>query len=62
MLGKTPGDDFRDGKITLSLLGSVVAAGKSIDSLDVEITNGLQQYYRFADVSINVVAPYPTDI
>jgi len=52
----------RDGKINLPLLGTVEAAGKSIDSLDTEITHGLNQYYRFADIAVNIKDAAPREI
>ena len=52
----------RDGKINLSLVGTITAAGKSIDSLDTELTHELNQYFRFADVAVNIRTPAPRTI
>ena len=52
----------RNGKINLPLLGTIHAAEKTIDSLDVEITHGLGNYYRFADVSVNIMASSPRSV
>jgi polysaccharide export outer membrane protein len=52
----------RNGMINIALLGTVQAAGKTIDSLDTELTQALNQYYRFADVSVNLVAQAPRSV
>jgi len=44
----------QDGRINLSLIGSVQAAGKSADELDRDLTNALGTYYRNLDVAVNV--------
>jgi polysaccharide export outer membrane protein len=45
-----------DGRINLSLVGSVQAAGKSAEELDRDITTALAAYYRNLDVAVNVNA------
>lgn len=45
-----------DGKINLSLVGPVQAAGRSASDLDTDITKAFAQYYRNIDVSLNVNA------
>ena len=49
----------RNGKINLPLLGTLHAADKTIDSLDVEITEKFGDYYRYADVSVNIMVSSP---
>lgn len=44
----------QDGKINLSLVGPVQAAGRSASDLDLDITKAFAQYYRNIDVSLNV--------
>ena len=44
----------QDGRINLSLIGSVQAAGKSADELDRELTTAYGAYYRNLDVAVNV--------
>jgi polysaccharide export outer membrane protein len=51
-----------DGKINVSLVGTVTAAGKSIDSLDTELTQGLHHYYRFPDVAVNIRTAAPRSV
>lgn len=46
----------QDGKINLSLVGPVQAAGRSATDLDADITKAFTQYYRNIDVSLNVNA------
>jgi len=44
----------QDGKINLSLVGPVQAAGRTVAELDDDITKALAQYYRNIDVALNV--------
>jgi polysaccharide export outer membrane protein len=52
----------RDGRINILLVGTVMAAGKSIDSLDTELTEELAHYYRFADVAVNIRSAAPRSV
>ena len=49
----------RSGKINLPLIGTIEAADKTIDSLDAEITQKFGEYYRYADVSVNIMVSSP---
>lgn len=44
----------QDGRLNLSLIGSVQAAGKSTEELDRDLTSALGTYYRNLDVAVNV--------
>jgi polysaccharide export outer membrane protein len=44
----------QDGRINLSLIGSVLAAGRTGDELDRDLTNAYSTYYRNIDVAVNV--------
>jgi polysaccharide export outer membrane protein len=44
----------QDGRINLSLVGSIQAAGKSVDELDRDLTNAFNTYYRNMDLAVNV--------
>lgn len=44
----------QDGRINLSLIGSVQAAGRTADELDRDLTNAYSTYYRNIDVAVNV--------
>ena len=44
----------QDGKINLSLVGSIQASGKTVEQLDGEITTAFATYYRNIDVAVNV--------
>jgi len=47
----------QDGRINLSLIGSVQAAGKSADELDRDLSNAFSTYYRNLDLAVNVTEP-----
>jgi polysaccharide export outer membrane protein len=51
-----------DGKINLALIGSVGAAGKSVEELDAEITEALGSYFRNLDVTVNVLEHAPRNV
>lgn len=51
-----------DGRINLSLIGSVQAAGKSADELDRELTTAYETWYRNMDLSVNVAARETRDV
>lgn len=44
----------QDGRINLSLVGSVQASGKSVEELDHDLTSAFSTYYRNLDLAINV--------
>jgi len=44
----------QDGRINLSLIGSVMAAGKTADELDRELTAAYGAYFRNLDIAVNV--------
>jgi len=44
----------QDGRVNLSLIGSVQASGKSADEFDRDLTNAFSTYYRNLDVAVNV--------
>jgi polysaccharide export outer membrane protein len=46
----------QDGRINLGLIGSVMAAGKTADELDRELTAAYGAYFRNLDVAVNVNA------
>lgn len=46
----------QDGRVNLSLIGSVQAAGKSVDELDRDLTAALGAYFRNLDVAVNINA------
>jgi len=46
----------QDGRINLSLIGSVMAAGKTADELDRELTAAYGTYFRNLDIAVNVNA------
>jgi polysaccharide export outer membrane protein len=52
----------QDGRINLSLIGSVQAAGKSAEELDRDLTTALGTYYRNLDVAVNVRIPMERDV
>jgi polysaccharide export outer membrane protein len=43
-----------DGRINLSLIGSVQAAGRTADELDRDLTTAYSTYYRNIDIAVNV--------
>lgn len=44
----------QDGRINMSLVGSVLAAGKTAEELDRDLTSAFATYYRDVDVAVNV--------
>jgi protein involved in polysaccharide export with SLBB domain len=46
----------QDGRLNLSLVGGVMAAGKTGDELDRDLTSAYSTYYRDVDVAVNVNA------
>jgi len=44
----------QDGRINLSLIGGVQAAGRTADELDRDLTSAYSTYYRNIDVAVNV--------
>lgn len=46
----------QDGKINLSLIGPIQAAGRTAGQLDDDLTKAFAQYYRNIDVAVNVNA------
>jgi polysaccharide export outer membrane protein len=44
----------QDGRINLSLIGSMQAAGKSAEELDQDLTSAFSAYYRNLDLAVNV--------
>lgn len=46
----------QDGRINLSLIGSIQAAGKSAEEFDRDLTAALGVYFRNLDVAVNVNA------
>jgi polysaccharide export outer membrane protein len=44
----------QDGRINLSLIGSVAVAGHTSEELDRDLTNAYSTYYRNIDVAINI--------
>jgi polysaccharide biosynthesis/export protein len=46
----------QDGRINMSLVGSVLAAGKTAEELDRDLTSAFGAYYRDVDVAVNVSA------
>lgn len=52
----------QDGKINLSLIGSIQAGGKTAEELDRDITTAFATYYRNIDVAVNVNARATRDV
>ena len=51
-----------DGRINLSLLGSVMAAGRTLQELDDELTRSYSAYFRNFDLAVILVANAPRQV
>lgn len=52
----------QDGRINVSLLGSVEAAGRTLDELDTELTQAYSSYFRNFDLAVVLLEPAPRHV